>query len=59
VGRAYSKLSARHRNVIDLVVFNGLSYEHAATESGCTIGTIKSRLCRARMQLESDLNAAS
>ncbi|WP_421522368.1 sigma-70 family RNA polymerase sigma factor [Ochrobactrum quorumnocens] len=59
VGRAYTRLSESHRSVIEMVVFNGLSYEHAATQSGCTIGTIKSRLCRARMQLESDLNSAS
>jgi len=59
VGRAYNKLSASHRSVIDMVVFNGLSYEHAATKTGCTIGTIKSRLCRARMQLEADVNPAS
>ncbi|MGW6780243.1 sigma-70 family RNA polymerase sigma factor [Brucella pseudogrignonensis] len=58
VGRAFSKLSARHRDVIDMVVFNGLSYQHAALQTGCTIGTIKSRLSRARMQLESDLNPA-
>jgi len=55
VGRAYSRLTQNHRNVIDMVVFNGLSYENAATQAGCTIGTIKSRLCRARNQLESDL----
>ncbi|WP_079211029.1 sigma-70 family RNA polymerase sigma factor [Brucella pituitosa] len=59
VGRAYAKLSVSHQNVIDMVVFNGLSYEHAATQTGCTIGTIKSRLFRARMQLEADLNPAS
>ncbi|MGC0055825.1 sigma-70 family RNA polymerase sigma factor (plasmid) [Brucella pituitosa] len=59
VGRAYTKLSESHRNVIDMVVFNGLSYQHAATQSGCTIGTIESRLCRARMQLELDLNSTS
>ena len=58
-GRAYTKLSESDRNVIDMVVFNGLSYQHAATQSGCAIGTIKSRLCRARMQLELDLNSTS
>ncbi|RLL72076.1 sigma-70 family RNA polymerase sigma factor [Ochrobactrum soli] len=58
VGRAYDRLSPLHRNVIELVIFNGLSYEHAATKAGCTIGTIKSRLNRARTQLEGDLSSA-
>ncbi|MBJ6133796.1 sigma-70 family RNA polymerase sigma factor [Ochrobactrum sp. Q0168] len=56
VGRAYDRLSPLHRDVIELVIFKGLSYEHAATKASCTIGTIKSRLSRARSQLESDLN---
>ncbi|KAB2683372.1 MULTISPECIES: RNA polymerase sigma factor [Brucella/Ochrobactrum group] len=55
VGEAYSKLSTAHQKVLDLIIFSGLSYEHAAAETGCTIGTIKSRLNRARARLESNL----
>jgi len=56
VGEAYGKLSSAHKKVLDLVIFNGLSYEHAAMATGCTIGTIKSRLNRARARLESNLH---
>ncbi|NKC23455.1 RNA polymerase sigma factor [Ochrobactrum oryzae] len=58
VGRAYSKLSSAHKSVLDLVIFSGLSYEKAAMATGCTVGTIKSRLNRARAQLERSLYTA-
>jgi len=56
VGQAYSKLSPAHQKVLDLVIFSGLSYENAAMATGCTVGTIKSRLNRARARLESNLS---
>ncbi|WP_139976497.1 sigma-70 family RNA polymerase sigma factor [Ochrobactrum sp. CGA5] len=58
VGEAFCKLSPAHKSVLDLVIFRGLSYEKAAMAAGCTVGTIKSRLNRARAQLESDLYPA-
>ncbi len=58
VGEAYSKLSPAHQKVLDLVIFSGLSYENAAMATGCTVGTIKSRLNRARARLESNLSPA-
>ena len=58
VGQAYSKLSPAHQKVLDLVIFSGLSYENAAMATGCTVGTIKSRLNRARARLESNLSPA-
>ncbi|MGH1418934.1 MAG: sigma-70 family RNA polymerase sigma factor [Hyphomicrobiaceae bacterium] len=48
VNIAMAKLSAKHREAINLVVFEDLSYIEASEVSGCSIGTIKSRLNRAR-----------
>ncbi|MBA8840872.1 sigma-70 family RNA polymerase sigma factor [Ochrobactrum sp. RH2CCR150] len=58
VGRSIVRLSQQHQDVIKLVILNGLSYEDAAIEAGCTIGTIKSRLNRARHQLLGDKNSS-
>jgi RNA polymerase sigma-70 factor (ECF subfamily) len=38
-----------------LVVGSGLSYEEAAKVCGCPIGTIRSRLARARQELEAKM----
>lgn len=48
---ALAQLSAEHRETLVLVVLNELSYEEAATVMGCPIGTIKSRVSRARDRL--------
>jgi RNA polymerase sigma-70 factor (ECF subfamily) len=48
---ALAQLSAEQREAIVLIVLNGLSYEDAAEAMGCKIGTIKSRVSRAREQL--------
>jgi RNA polymerase sigma-70 factor (ECF subfamily) len=45
---ALQKLPPKQREVLILVGAQGLSYEEAATVCGCAVGTIKSRLCRAR-----------
>lgn len=42
------------RDVLRMVVFNGMSYEKAAEAFDCPVGTVRSRLARARR----DLNAA-
>ncbi len=49
--RALQKLSAEHREVLLLVGANGFSYEDAAAICGCAVGTVKSRLSRARREL--------
>ena len=48
VAAALSKLPQLQREAIVLVGAEGLSYEEAAQALGCAIGTIKSRVSRAR-----------
>ena len=48
---ALSKLPQVHREAIMLVGADGLSYEEAAQTLGCAVGTIKSRVNRARNSL--------
>ena len=50
VREALHHLSAIHREAIMLIV-SGMSYEDAATLCGCAVGTMKSRVNRARAQL--------
>jgi hypothetical protein len=40
-----------YREAIVLCELNGLSYEEAARVAGCPVGTIRSRLSRARQML--------
>ena len=49
--RAFWQLAAEHREVLILVGAWGLSYEEAATICKCPIGTVKSRVSRARREL--------
>jgi RNA polymerase sigma-70 factor, ECF subfamily len=49
--KALAKLPAEQREVLTLVGASGLSYEEAATICDVEIGTIKSRLSRARAKL--------
>jgi RNA polymerase sigma-70 factor (ECF subfamily) len=44
-------LPAREREVLALVVWAGLSYEQAAAALGVPVGTVRSRLSRARARL--------
>src|SRR3954453_7880512 len=48
---ALARLSPQHREALLLIVAEGLSYEEAATVCGVAIGTIKSRVNRARERL--------
>lgn len=48
---ALAQLSAEQRETMLLIVLNGLSYEDAAEVMGCKVGTIKSRVSRARERL--------
>ncbi|WP_077966463.1 sigma-70 family RNA polymerase sigma factor [Ensifer adhaerens] len=49
--RALDTLAADHREVLILVAGYGLSYKEAADICDCAVGTIKSRLSRARDEL--------
>ncbi len=48
VHQALAQLVPKHRAVIVLVDLEGLPYEEAAEVLGCPLGTVKSRLARAR-----------
>lgn len=54
--RAFWQLPPDHREVLVLVGASGLSYEEAAVICGCQLGTIKSRVSRARAELKRILN---
>jgi RNA polymerase sigma-70 factor (ECF subfamily) len=49
--RALQQLSPEHREVLLLISLEDLSYEEAATITGTPVGTIMSRLSRARERL--------
>jgi len=52
---ALGKLPALYRNVISLIDIQKLDYKEAAAVIGVSIGTIKSRLARGRMQFRAIL----
>lgn len=51
LNRALAALSAGQRTALILVSVSGFSYEEAAEICGCAVGTIKSRVARARETL--------
>ena len=53
--RAFRQLSAAHREVLVLSIIHGQSYEAIAAICGCEVGTIKSRVNRARARLKAML----
>ncbi|SNB64500.1 RNA polymerase sigma-70 factor, ECF subfamily [Arboricoccus pini] len=53
--KAFVKLSPAHREVLVLAVIHGYSYEHIADICGCEVGTVKSRVNRARNLLKAML----
>ncbi|WP_214416613.1 RNA polymerase sigma factor [Sphaerisporangium fuscum] len=52
IRRAYAKLRRPEQEVFTLVIASGLSYEEAAQALGIPVGTVRSRLSRARKKLE-------
>ncbi|MET3560801.1 RNA polymerase sigma-70 factor (ECF subfamily) [Bartonella japonica] len=54
--KALNMLSADQREAIILIGASGFSYEDAAAICGCAVGTIKSRVSRARNRLQEILN---
>lgn len=48
---AVAALSPDHRSAFDAVLIDGETYEVAALRCGCPVGTIKSRVNRARLAL--------
>lgn len=55
LGRALGHLSSAQREVVMLVCAEGCTYEQAATICGCEVGTVRSRLNRARNALKAML----
>jgi RNA polymerase sigma-70 factor (ECF subfamily) len=49
---AMVRLPAEQREALLMVVLHGMSYETLAEATGCAVGTAKSRVFRARRQLE-------
>ena len=56
VSGAMTRLPAEQRAIIALVCIEGLSYKEAAEISGVPVGTVMSRLARARRALHAVLN---
>jgi RNA polymerase sigma-70 factor (ECF subfamily) len=57
IRRALCQLSEEHRKALLLVSVDGVSYEEAAVLCGCAVGTIKSRVFRARLIIRTQLSA--
>jgi len=55
LGWALNRLPPDQREALYLIVLQEKSYEDAAEKTGCAIGTLKSRVHRARLQLRSYL----
>jgi RNA polymerase sigma-70 factor (ECF subfamily) len=58
IERALAALGEEQREVLLLVVLEGLSYREVADVQGVPIGTVMSRLARARMQIKDYLDGA-
>jgi RNA polymerase sigma-70 factor (ECF subfamily) len=57
IQEAFLQLSADHREVLMLIAVEGLRYEEAANILDISVGTVKSRLSRARNALRSLVDA--
>ena len=57
--QALTKLPANQREALILVGASGFSYEEAAQICGCAVGTMKSRVSRARVDLSEILSIES
>jgi RNA polymerase sigma-70 factor, ECF subfamily len=55
--QAFDRLSAEHREILLLVAIEGLPYEEAAAILGVPVGTVRSRLSRARTALRAKLGS--
>ncbi|MET3615032.1 RNA polymerase sigma-70 factor (ECF subfamily) [Rhizobium aquaticum] len=55
---ALMRLPDRYREILVLIVIQGESYEDAAVICDCAVGTVKSRLNRARQRLREEMGEA-
>jgi len=58
INKSLNKLPPVYRLMLQLVDIEGLSYDEAAAAVGVPVGTVKSRLARARLQMQRSLQAA-
>lgn len=59
LGTALAELSARDRDVLLLIAWEGLTYDEVATALDIPVGTVRSRLNRARKQVREVLEVPS
>lgn len=59
IAEAIDRLPAQQREVLVLIGLRGVSYEEATEICGCAMGTVKSRLNRARHRLLEELGEGS
>lgn len=52
VGEAMKKLSGEHSEILIMICVQGMQYQEAAEALNIPVGTVRSRLSRARSQLE-------
>ncbi|NOX09456.1 MAG: RNA polymerase sigma factor RpoE [Gammaproteobacteria bacterium] len=57
IGKAIEGLSEELRTAISLREFEGLSYEEIAETMDCPVGTVRSRIFRARNEIDNKLQA--
>jgi RNA polymerase sigma-70 factor (ECF subfamily) len=57
IDRMLRDLSPAHRDILIMIPVMGVSYEDAAVACGCSVGTVKSRLNRARGALAALVDA--
>jgi RNA polymerase sigma factor (sigma-70 family) len=55
LGAALARLPAAHRDALLLVAWGGLTYEQVAIATGAPLGTVRSRVSRARRKLRQSL----
>lgn len=55
LSQALGRLPADQREALFMVVLQGMSYEDVSRHTGCAVGTAKSRVFRARRQLQTML----
>ena len=49
--RAFEEMPKHYRDVVDVVILQGVSYDNAAEQFHCPVGTVKSRVNRAKQHL--------
>ena len=57
VKQAFAKLSDEHREILSVVAIEGFEYEEAAEILEIPVGTVRSRLARARRRLKELIDA--